>query len=56
MFKGTIEKKVMKAIRARISRAEKKYDEGVKVLEKELEDKKIVLEDTLVKEVLGEIK
>ncbi len=55
MFKGIIEKKVMKVIRGRIASAEKEYEEGVAHLEKRLEDAKIDLADKLVSDILGKV-
>lgn len=52
---NTIEKRVMEVIKNKVKATQKSYDEGVKALEAELEERKTKLADNLVNDLIGKI-
>jgi len=52
---NTIYKRVMLVVKQKIKEAQKEYDDGVVVLEEQLEKDKVALADKLVNAILGKI-
>ncbi len=55
MFAQTIQARVMKVVKERIGQAQKKFDENVKVLSQEFEEKKERMADECVNDVIGKL-